>query len=85
MSTNPSHSLSDEIVIKTPSLRPGIRLSAPKEPVAGVAAVASSSQHVFGLAGLKQGIEGMAKLNQMNGFDLEHRVFDIHPGESRLA
>ncbi|MEM1443687.1 MAG: FdhF/YdeP family oxidoreductase, partial [Verrucomicrobiota bacterium] len=35
----------------------------------GVQAVTSSFKHVFGLAGLKRGAEGMVKLNQTDGFD----------------
>ncbi|MEO0415676.1 MAG: molybdopterin-dependent oxidoreductase, partial [Verrucomicrobiota bacterium] len=44
-------------------------MSKPKDFAAGVKAVTSSFQHVFGLAGLKRGAEGMVKLNQKGGFD----------------
>lgn len=69
MSASPSHSRPDEILIETPASLTGIRVSDPSDHAAGVAAVTSSFKHVFGLAGLKRGVEGMVKLNQTNGFD----------------
>jgi len=70
MSKPPSHTLpDDEIQVEPPSDFTGIKVGEPKSYAAGVAAVTSSFKHVFGLAGLKRGVEGMVKLNQMNGFD----------------
>lgn len=52
-----------------PEEHTGIRLGSPSKGAAGVPAVLSSLKHVFSQAGLVRGIEGMLKLNQMNGFD----------------
>ena len=60
---------SEEVNAQPPEAHTGISVSKPKAYAAGVAAVASSLKHVFGLAGLKRGAEGMAKLNQKGGFD----------------
>ena len=60
---------SEEISVETPPTFTGIAVSAPAQQAAGVAAVVSSLQHVFGQAGLLRGTEGMARLNQTNGFD----------------
>jgi molybdopterin-dependent oxidoreductase alpha subunit len=57
------------VSIEPPSTHTGITVKKPKTFAAGVAAVTSSFQHVFGLAGLWRGTAGMAKLNQKNGFD----------------
>ncbi|MDF1823908.1 MAG: FdhF/YdeP family oxidoreductase [Verrucomicrobiales bacterium] len=59
----------ESILAQPPEEHTGIKVKKPKEYAAGVAAVASSLKHVFGLAGLKRGVEGMAKLNQKDGFD----------------
>lgn len=55
--------------VEPPSDFTGIELGDPKEKAAGMPAVLSSFKHVFGQAGLKKGAAGMAKLNQMDGFD----------------
>ncbi len=47
----------------------GLRLGEPHSHAAGLAAVTSSLKHVFGQAGLRRGIQGMARLNQIGGFD----------------
>lgn len=59
----------DEIQVEPPADFTGIKVSKPKDHAAGVEAVTSSFKHVFGLAGLKRGVEGMVKLNQKDGFD----------------
>ena len=70
MSKPPSHTLpEEEIQAESPADFTGIKVSDPRAYAAGVAAVTSSFKHVFGLAGLKRGVEGMVKLNQTNGFD----------------
>ncbi|MEM9015730.1 MAG: FdhF/YdeP family oxidoreductase [Verrucomicrobiota bacterium] len=60
--------------MESPSAQPpedhtGIHVSEPKTYAAGLKAVTSSFKHVFGLAGLFRGAEGMVKLNQKDGFD----------------
>jgi len=62
---NPSSNTSEE----PPDEHTGIKVKDPKTYAAGVEAVTSSFKHVFGLAGLKRGAEGMVKLNQTDGFD----------------
>lgn len=57
------------ILAQPPSEHTGIKVKKPKTYAAGVEAVTSSFKHVFGLAGLKRGAEGMVKLNQTDGFD----------------
>ncbi len=59
----------EEIHAQPPEDHTGIRVGEPKSYAAGVPAVTSSFKHVFGLAGLKRGAEGMLKLNQKEGFD----------------
>lgn len=59
----------EEILVQPPADLTGIKVSKPKTYAAGLKAVTSSFKHVFGLAGLKRGAEGMVKLNQKNGFD----------------
>ena len=66
---NKSSKESDSILARPPATHTGIKVKKPKSYAAGVEAVTSSFKHVFGLAGLKRGAEGMAKLNQTNGFD----------------
>ncbi len=69
---NPSPSSSPSrrnVQIEPPDTHTGIRLGKPKDQAAGLPAVLSSFKHVFGLAGLKKGATGMAKLNQTDGFD----------------
>ncbi|MEM9280934.1 MAG: FdhF/YdeP family oxidoreductase [Verrucomicrobiota bacterium] len=58
-----------EVDALPPEAFTGIEVSKPKTFAAGVKAVTSSFKHVFGLAGLKRGTEGMLKLNQKDGFD----------------
>lgn len=69
MSSSSHDSESDPILTEPPAVYTGIKVKKPKTYAAGVAAVTSSFQHVFGLAGLKRGAEGMVKLNQTDGFD----------------
>lgn len=59
----------DSILAQPPAGHTGIKVKKPKTYAAGVEAVTSSFKHVFGLAGLKRGAEGMVKLNQTDGFD----------------
>ncbi len=66
----PSHAQpEEEIQVEPPADFTGIKVGKAKVYAAGLAAVTSSFKHVFGLAGLKRGVEGMAKLNQTDGFD----------------
>jgi len=58
-----------EVKSQTPSEYTGIRVSKPKTFAAGLEAVTSSLQHVFGLAGFTRGVRGMLRLNQKKGFD----------------
>lgn len=53
----------------TPEEHTGLRLGSPAHAAAGVPAVASSLNHVFGQAGVVRGTEALLKLNQKNGFD----------------
>lgn len=62
-------SAESNIQVEPPSDFTGIHLGDPKEQAAGMPAVLSSFKHVFGQAGLRKGAAGMAKLNQMDGFD----------------
>ncbi len=64
-----SPSGSEPISVQPPAALTGIKVTKPKTYAAGVEAVTSSLKHVFSLAGLKRGTEGMVKLNQTNGFD----------------
>ncbi|MEM6278068.1 MAG: FdhF/YdeP family oxidoreductase [Verrucomicrobiota bacterium] len=59
----------EAISAQPPEELTGIKVKKPKSYAAGVQAVTSSFKHVFGLAGLKRGAEGMVKLNQTDGFD----------------
>ncbi|MEM7148039.1 MAG: FdhF/YdeP family oxidoreductase [Verrucomicrobiota bacterium] len=52
-----------------PAEHTGIKLGKPKSHAAGLKAVTSSLRHVYGLAGFTRGNAGMAKLNQVGGFD----------------
>ncbi|NLT70942.1 MAG: FdhF/YdeP family oxidoreductase [Verrucomicrobiaceae bacterium] len=70
MSKPPVHAQpEEEIQVEPPADFTGIKMGKPKRYAAGVAAVNSSLKHIFGLAGFKRGVEGMAKLNQKDGFD----------------
>lgn len=70
MSKPPVHAQpEEEIQVEPPADFTGIKMGKPKRYAAGVAAVTSSLKHIFGLAGFKRGVEGMAKLNQKDGFD----------------
>ena len=53
----------------TPEEHTGLRLGSPAHAAAGLPAVASSLNHVFGQAGVVRGTEALMKLNQKNGFD----------------
>ncbi|MEM8954220.1 MAG: FdhF/YdeP family oxidoreductase [Verrucomicrobiota bacterium] len=52
-----------------PAEHTGIKVGKPKTYAAGLKAVTSSLRHVYRLAGLARGTAGMAKLNQIGGFD----------------
>lgn len=67
MSKSPSDS--EPVSVQPPATLTGIKVKKPKTYAAGVEAVASSLKHVFSLAGVKRGAEGMVKLNQTDGFD----------------
>jgi molybdopterin-dependent oxidoreductase alpha subunit len=47
----------------------GIKLTAPKKVAAGMGAVLSSAQHVFGEMDVKRGLKALAQLNQKEGYD----------------
>lgn len=47
----------------------GIKLTAPKKVAAGMGAVLSSVQHVFGEMDVKRGLKALAQLNQKDGYD----------------
>lgn len=47
----------------------GIRLTAPKTVAAGIPAVISSIQHVFGEMSVPRGFKALLKLNQKDGYD----------------
>ncbi len=59
----------EEPLAEPPAEFTGLRLGHAKDHAAGAAAVVSSLKHVFSLAGVTRGIQGMAKLNQKDGFD----------------
>jgi molybdopterin-dependent oxidoreductase alpha subunit len=52
-----------------PEEHTGLHIGTPSHAAAGVPAVLSSLNHVFGQAGVLRGTEAMLKLNQKNGFD----------------
>ncbi|MEX2578084.1 MAG: FdhF/YdeP family oxidoreductase [Verrucomicrobiales bacterium] len=64
-----SDSSKEKIHAEPPEELSDIKVSKPKEHAAGLPAVTSSLKHVFTQAGIKRGTEGMAKLNQKDGFD----------------
>ncbi|WP_150451663.1 FdhF/YdeP family oxidoreductase [Arenibacter lacus] len=47
----------------------GLKTGSPKKTAAGIPAVISSAQHVFGAMGLGRGLKALAHLNQKSGFD----------------
>ncbi|MDX1328677.1 MAG: molybdopterin-dependent oxidoreductase, partial [Arenibacter sp.] len=53
----------------TPEKLTGLRTGTPKQSAAGIPAVISSAQHVFGAMGLGRGLNALAHLNQKSGFD----------------
>jgi molybdopterin-dependent oxidoreductase alpha subunit len=52
-----------------PEEHTGIHVGSPSHAAAGLPAVLSSLNHVFGQAGVVRGTEALLKLNQKNGFD----------------
>jgi molybdopterin-dependent oxidoreductase alpha subunit len=54
---------------ENPETFTGLKLTPPKDVAAGIPAVISSAEHVFGEMGVGRGLKALAKLNQKNGFD----------------
>ncbi len=59
----------EKTTAQPPEAFTGIKIKAPKETAAGVEAIKSALQHVFGEMGMARGLQTLAKLNQKNGFD----------------
>lgn len=62
----PAEPLPNEL---TPEDHTGIHVGSPSHAAAGLPAVLSSLNHVFGQSGIVRGTQAMLKLNQKNGFD----------------
>lgn len=69
MSSSRSDQASPLPAAQPPEEHTGIHVSRPAHAAAGLPAVLSSLNHVYGQAGLVRGTEAMLKLNQKTGFD----------------
>jgi len=54
---------------ENPETFTGLKITPPKDVAAGIPAVISSAEHVFGEMGVGRGLKALAKLNQKDGFD----------------
>ena len=61
------------------------RFTAPKEQAAGIPAVVSSLQHVFGKAGVARGTKALLGLNQAGGFDCPSCAWPDPDGQRAVA
>ena len=61
------------------------RFTAPKEQAAGIPAVVSSLQHVFGKAGVARGTKALLGLNQAGGFDCPSCAWPDPDGHRAVA